>query len=320
MTITPKSTKIAVIGAGAVGSSTAYACLIRGSANQVALYDIDRERAEAEVLDLAHGSPYFGAGVVYGGGDPHVVEGADVVIITAGAKQKPGQTRLELAEVNVGILETLLPQMRELAPGAVFVLVTNPADVLTHVAHKILDLPRGRVISTGTLLDSSRLRWLVARLAGDLAVSTVHAMIVGEHGDTEFGLWSHASIGPVPLDQWVDDHGKAPFDYMTLAQITDEVRNAAYKVIEGKGATNYAIGLSGSRLAEAILNDEHVILPVSSPLSGQYGLNDISLSLPSLVTRSGVERVLELPLPDNELELLHASADAIRTSIASIGI
>ncbi len=193
-----RSTKLTIVGAGSVGTSLAYAALIRNSAREIVLYDIARAKAEAEVLDLAHGTPFTGSSSITGGDDIGLVAGSDVVVITAGAKQEPGQTRLELAGVNVGILETMLPQLVALAPDAVFILVTNPCDVLTAVAERITDLPAGRIFSSGTVLDSARLRWLVAEVA-QVAPQSVHALIVGEHGDTEFPLWSTATIGQTPL-------------------------------------------------------------------------------------------------------------------------
>lgn len=318
MTARSRASKIGIVGAGAVGTSIAYACLIRGSARQVALYDIDTAKVEAEVLDLAHGAMFLSRSAVTGGDDIEVLRDSDVVIITAGAKQKPGQTRLDLAATNAKILESFMPRLVELAPDAIFVLVTNPCDVLTIVAQQIVDLPRGRVMSSGTLLDSSRLRWALARMAGGVAESAVHAMIVGEHGDSEFALWSQASIGPVPILEW-EFEGRLPFDYETLDRVTQEVRSAAYRVIEGKGATNYAIGLSSARIAEAILRDEHTILPVSSVLEGEWGLDGVALSLPSVVGRRGVERILDLPITKQERVKLNASAEAIMDTLRQIG-
>lgn len=309
--------KIAIIGAGSVGSSLAYACLIRGSAHQVALYDLAEARVKAEVLDLAHGTQFTGSNAITGGADISCVAGADVVIITAGAKQKPGQSRLELAGTNADILESLMPQLLHHAPDAIYVLVTNPADVMTTIAHRISGLPSNRVISTGTLLDTSRLRWRIAEMAGGVASSSVHAMIVGEHGDSEFPLWSQATIGPVPILEW-EHEGKLLFEHSTLDAIAEEVRTAAYTVIEGKGATNYAIGLAGARLAEAIIRNERAIMPVSSVLHGEWGIRDVALSVPSVVGRGGVEQILDMPMSKGELMLLRQSADTIAASVRSI--
>ena len=310
--------KVAVVGAGAVGSSMAYACLIRRSARTVALYDVDRAKVEAEVLDLAHGALVTGAAEVEGGADPAVVEGAHVVVVTAGAKQRPGQTRLDLAATNVRLLEQLMPVLVERAPDAVFVLVTNPCDVLTVAAQRLSGLPARRVLSSGTVLDTSRLRQVLAVRAG-VAAGSIHANIVGEHGDSEFALWSQARIGPVPILEW-SSPGSAPITVDKLERITDEVRRAAYRVIEGKGATNYAIGLAGARIVEAILRDERAILPVSTVHDGYHGLHGVALSMPSVVDASGVSAVLDLPLSPEEERQLHASAAALQRTQADLGL
>lgn len=310
-----RSTKLTIVGAGSVGTSLAYAALIRGSAREVVLYDIATAKAEAEVLDLAHGTPFVGASRITGGSDIELVAGSDVVVITAGAKQEPGQTRLELAGVNVGILEDMLPQLVALAPNAVFILVTNPCDVLTAVAERITDLPHGRIFSSGTVLDSSRLRWLVAEAAG-VAPQSVHAQIVGEHGDTEFPLWSTATIGQTPLPEWTSAAGGLLFPRERLETLTHDVVNAAYKVIAGKGATNYAIGLSGARIVEAVLQDERSILPVSSVLHGYRGIDGVALSVPSIVGAGGVQRILDTPMDESETAQLQHSAETLAASIA----
>lgn len=312
---TARSTKLTIVGAGSVGTSLAYAALIRGSAREVVLYDIATAKVEAEVLDLAHGTPFVGSARITGGSDIELVAGSDVVVITAGAKQEPGQTRLELAGVNVGILESMLPQLVALAPNAVFILVTNPCDVLTAVAERITDLPPGRIFSSGTVLDSSRLRWLVAEAAG-VAPQSVHALIVGEHGDTEFPLWSAATIGQTPLHDWTDSSGALLFPRERLETLTRDVVHAAYKVIAGKGATNYAIGLSGARIVEAVLADERSILPVSSVLRGYHGIDGVALSVPSIVGAGGVQRVVDTPMDDREDAQLQHSAETLAGSIA----
>jgi len=307
--------KLAVVGAGSVGTSLAYAALIRGSASNIALYDVNSPKAEAEALDLAHGSQFAAASAtVTGGGDIAVTEGADVVVITAGAKQNPGQSRLDLAGTNVRILEQLMPPLLDRAPDAVYVLVTNPCDVLTVAAQRISGLPPERIFSSGTVLDTSRLRWLLARRAG-VSVTSVHASMVGEHGDTEFPLWSGATIGPVPIRDWTDG-GRRIFTSGYL----DEAAREVVQVIAGKGATNYAIGLSGARIVEALLRDDNAVLPVSTVLSGLYGISGVALSLPSVVGRGGVHRVLETPMDDGELAALQHSADTLRTTMAQLGL
>lgn len=311
--------KLAIVGAGSVGTSLAYAALIRGSAGNVALFDVNAAKAEAEVLDLAHGTQFAAAAAsVTGGGDIAVTEGADVVVITAGAKQARGQTRLDLAGTNVRILEDLMAPLLERSPDAVFVLVTNPCDVLSVAAQKISGLPAGRILSSGTVLDTSRLRWLLARRAG-VAVASVHASIIGEHGDTEFPAWSTATIGPIPVRDWKVD-GERIFTPDYLAETAREVTQAAYKVIAGKGATNYAIGLSGARIVEAVLRDEKAVLPVSTVLAGQHGISGVALSLPSIVGRGGVHTVLEMPMDDGEVVALQHSADTLRNALDTLGV
>lgn len=313
-----ENSRLAIIGAGAVGSSLAYAALIRGSAREVVLYDIDAPRAEAEVLDLAHGTPFTGASTITGGADLDLISGANVVVVTAGAKQHPGQSRLDLAGTNVGILRSLMPELIERAPNAVYILVTNPCDVLAVAAQRFSGLPPGRVFSSGTVLDSSRLRWRLAERVG-VSPSSIHALIVGEHGDSEFPLWSQSRIGPIPIRDWVDSNG-ASMTVEELDQLADEVKNAAYKVIAGKGATNYAIGLSGARIVEAVLNDEGAVLPVSSVLHDYRGVSGVALSVPSVVNAAGVARVIDVPFSDDEERLLYASAAAIRESLAALDL
>jgi len=305
-----ENSKVTVVGAGSVGASTAYAALIRGSARHVALYDIATQKVEAEVLDLAHGTQFTGSSDIIGGSDLSVVEGSHVVVITAGAKQDPGQTRIELAGVNARIMKSMMPQLLEAAPNAIYVIVTNPCDVLTVLAQEQTGLPPERIFASGTVLDTSRLRWKLAERAG-VSTSSVHAYIVGEHGDTEFPLWSKATIGTVPILEWVTPRG----DRMTaeeLDQIAIDVRDAAYKVIQGKGATNYAIGLSSARIIEAILNDERAVMPVSPVLRDFHSVDGVALSVPSVVSAAGAVPIRETRFDTRELDLFHRSADALR--------
>lgn len=314
---TVRRTKIGIVGAGSVGTSLAYAAMIRGTATDIALYDLNTAKVEAEALDLSHGQMFASGTRVEGSDDVSVLKNSDVILITAGAKQKPGQTRLDLAGANTDILKTLMPQLVEHAPHAIFVLVTNPCDVLTVVAQKITGLPHRQVLSSGTVLDTSRLRWMIANEA-QVNTTSVHAYIIGEHGDSEFPVWSSASIGQVPLRDWEMD-GRKPFTEQRLAEMTHEVVNAAYKVIEGKGATNYAIGLSGVRIAEAILRDLRSVLPVSSILDDFHGISGLALSVPSIVGRRGVEQPLAIPMGEHEEQLLRDSAQAMRQALASLG-
>ena len=311
-----ENSKLTVVGAGSVGSSVAYAALIRGSARHVALYDIATEKVEAEVLDLAHGTQFTGSSDIIGGSDISVAASSHVVVITAGAKQKPGQTRIELAEVNAGIIRSMMPDLLEVAPNAIYVIVTNPCDVLTVIAQEETGLPPERIFASGTVLDTSRLRWKLAQRAG-VSTASVHAHIIGEHGDTEFPLWSRATIGTVPILEW-ETPGHPRFTLDELQEIAVDVRDAAYKVILGKGATNYAIGLSSARIVEAILSDEHAVMPVSTVLRDFHGLDGVALSVPSIVSAKGALPIRNTSFSEGELALLRQSADALTAAAASL--
>jgi L-lactate dehydrogenase len=312
-----ENSKLTVVGAGSVGSSVAYAALIRGSARHVALYDIATDKVEAEVLDLAHGTQFTGTSDITGGSDISVAAGSHVVVITAGAKQKPGQTRIELAEVNAGILRSMMPRLLEVAPNAIYVIVTNPCDVLTVIAQRETGLAPERIFASGTVLDTSRLRWKLGQRAG-VSTASVHAHIVGEHGDTEFPLWSRATIGTVPILEWeTPEHPRFTLD--ELDEIAVDVRDAAYTVIQGKGATNYAIGLSSARIVEAILGDEHAVMPVSTVLRDFHGIDGVALSVPSIVSAAGAVPIRTTAFSERELGLLRQSAGALTAATASLG-
>ncbi|MCR8898914.1 L-lactate dehydrogenase [Gordonia sp. GONU] len=314
-----RPTKLAIIGAGAVGTAIAYSALIRGVARTVALLDIKATKVTAEVLDLSHGLEFVPRADIIGSDDVSVCADADVVVFTAGAKQKPGQSRLELAEATIGLTRSILPGVLEVAPNAIYLMVTNPVDVVTYAAQRITGLPSNRLFGSGTVLDSSRLRFLVAQHCG-VAVQSVHSYIVGEHGDSEIPLWSSATIGGVPLTSWTALPGRPAMDSVARERIRNEVVHAAYAIIEGKGATNYAIGLAATRIVEAVLGDEHRVLPVSTVASGFPGLEDVCLSLPTVVDRGGAQTRLEVPLsPDEEAGLL-VSAETLRGMQARFGL
>lgn len=318
MSLQLRQPKISIVGAGSVGATIAYACLIRGAATTVALYDLNPDKTRAEVLDLNQGIQFVPMATVIGSDDIEITANSDLIVVTAGAKQKPGQTRLELAGVNVQMCRTLLPRLVELSPATVVLMVTNPVDVLTYAATMFTGLPPSRVLGSGTVLDTSRLRMLLAQRTG-VAVQSVHADIVGEHGDSELPLWSSATIGPMPVAQWVGADG-ATLDEAFRAEATEQVVRSAEMIIRGKGATNYAIGLATARIVEALLNDEGRILPVSSLMTGQYGITDICLSLPTVVGSDGVRTVLTPPLSDDELVALRRSADTVKEVAHSLGL
>jgi len=306
-----RTSKLAIVGAGAVGSTMAYAALMRGAARNVALFDINKAKVEAEALDLGHGIQFMSMAQVVGSDDIAVCADADVVVFTAGAKQRPGQTRLDLAEATIGLVSKVLPSVVEVAPNAVYVMVTNPVDVVTYASLKISGLPPSQLFGSGTVLDSSRLRYLIAQHTG-VAVQNVHAYIAGEHGDSELPLWSSASIGAIPLLEWQGIEGEGPLTSAVRDEIAREVVESAYRIIEGKGATNYAVALAGSRIIEAILKDERRVLPVSSLLTDYYGINDVCLSVPTIVGSAGVLDRLQVPMSVDELSGLRASGTAVR--------
>ena len=315
---TVKPTKLAVIGAGAVGSTLAFAAAQRGIAREIVLEDIAKERVEAEVLDMQHGSSFYPTVSIDGSDDPEICRDADMVVITAGPRQKPGQSRLELVGATVNILKAIMPNLVKVAPNAIYMLITNPVDIATHVAQKLTGLPENQIFGSGTNLDSARLRFLIAQQTG-VNVKNVHAYIAGEHGDSEVPLWESATIGRVPMCDWTPLPGHDPLDADKREEIHQEVKNAAYKIINGKGATNYAIGMSGVDIIEAVLHDTNRILPVSSMLKDFHGISDICMSVPTLLNRQGVNNTINTPVSDKELAALKRSAETLKETAAQFG-
>lgn len=241
-----------------------------------------------------------------------------MVVITAGARQKPGQTRLELAGATINIMKSIIPNVVKVAPNAIYMLITNPVDVVTHVSMKLSGLPANQMFGSGTNLDSARLRFLIAQHTG-VNVKNVHAYIAGEHGDSEVPLWASATIGGVPMCEWNALPGHEPLDEAKREEIHQEVKNAAYKIINGKGATNYAIAMSGVDIVEAVLRDTNRILPVSSLLEDFHGISDVCMSVPTLLNRNGVNSRLNTPVSDRELAALKRSAETLRQAAAQFG-
>jgi L-lactate dehydrogenase len=309
--------KISVIGAGNVGVRYAYGLMISGLAREIVLVDVDRNRTEGEVLDLGSGMPYVSP-VRIMAGDYADIAGSDVVVITAGRRQKPGQTRLDLVRDNVALFKEIIPRIMRFAPEAIQLVVSNPVDVLSYAAFRISGKPWQEVLGSGTVLDSARLRYLLSEHCG-LDSRNIHAYILGEHGDSEFPVWSKAMLGTTPLDEYGKscrrcDHGSK------LQEIFEDVRDFAYKVIERKGETSYGIGLALVRITEALVKDEHSILPVSSLVQGMYGAEGLYMSIPAVVGRRGVREVLPLALDDHEQELFKVSAQKLRVVIQEAGI
>ncbi|MCI1219186.1 MAG: L-lactate dehydrogenase [Bifidobacterium sp.] len=315
---TNKPTKLAIIGAGAVGSTLAFAAAQRGVAREIVLEDISRERVEAEVLDMQHGSSFYPSVTIDGSDDVEICRDADMVVITAGARQKPGQTRLDLADATIGIMKSIIPNVINVAPNAIYMLITNPVDIVTRVSMELSGMKANQMFGSGTNLDSARLRYLIADQTG-VNVKNVHAYIAGEHGDSEVPLWASATIGGVPMCDWKALPGHEPLDAAMRENIHQEVKNAAYRIINGKGSTNYAIAMSGVDIVEAILNDTNRILPVSSYLDDFHGISGVCMSVPTLLNRSGINSRINTPVSDKELAALKRSADTLRETSARFG-
>ena len=302
--------KLSIVGVGSVGTAIAYACLIRGSARALSLYDTDAKKVRAEVLDLNHGGQFVPPCTVTGSDDVGVTAGSTVVVVTAGAKQHAGQSRLELAGTNVAMAQQLTPQLLEQSPEAVVLFVTNPVDIVTYAAARAVDAPPGRILGSGTVLDSSRFRFVIARRAG-IAVGNVHGLIVGEHGDSEISLWSSVSIGGVPAEQFHAD-GAMVFDEQARAEISAEVVGAAYEIIAGKGATSLAIGLSTARIVEAILGDQHRVPARIDGATRHLRHHRGGIVVADRGRCGGAGPVLPVPLAVSELLGLQASAATLR--------
>ncbi|MCI1983189.1 MAG: L-lactate dehydrogenase [Bifidobacteriaceae bacterium] len=315
---TIRPTKLAIVGAGAVGSTMAFAAAQRGVARNIVLEDIDAQRVEAEVLDMQHGASFYPTTSIDGSDDPEICRDADVVVITAGARQKPGQSRLDLAGATINIMKAIIPNLVKVAPNAIYMLVTNPVDITTYASLKLSGLDPHQMFGSGTNLDSARLRFLLAQQTG-VNVKNVHAYIAGEHGDSEVPLWSSATIGGVPLLDWKELPGREPLTAQAREEIHQEVKNAAYRIIEGKGATNFAIAMSGVDIIESILNDTNRILPVSSVLKDFHGIDDVCMSVPAILNRQGVETRINTPLSDGELAALKRSAETLKETAAKFG-
>ncbi len=308
--------KIVIIGAGFVGSSTAYTIMLDGFFQEIVLIDINSEKAEGDALDMAHGNSLRKPVSVYSGSYRDCAE-ADIVVITAGVNQKVGETRIDLLKRNSEIFKDIISNVMKYVPDDVILLtVTNPVDILTYVTHKLSALPKTQVIGSGTVLDTSRLKYLISRHTG-VDARDCHTYIIGEHGDSEVAAWSITNIAGMNMQQFFDSYGKCTendLDFMYR-----EVKNSAYEIIQKKGATYYAIAAAVARIVECISGGENSVLTVSSVLDGEYGIEDTALSVPTQLSAYGVERILEVPLSESESEGLKSSAKALRESLKSIG-
>lgn len=315
-----KGKKITILGAGNVGASIAYTLTMDGMASEIVLIDINDKKARGEAADILQGTPFSAPVNIYAGDYPDAAN-SDIVIVTVGMARKPGQTRIDLAQANVNIVKSVMPQITKYAPDAVYVVVSNPVDIITYAIIQSGLLSERQVIGSGTMLDSARLRSRLAAHVG-LNAKNVHAYVFGEHGDTSMIPWSLATIAGIEMNRYCTDlcdkHNLCGKE--ELREIEDDVRNAGARVIELKGATYYAIAMAVRRICECIIRDTDSVMTVSAKIHDQYGISDVCLSLPFVVGAQGITRAIIPPLTDEEQAMLHKSADALKSVIAQLHI
>ena len=307
--------KAAIIGCGFVGSASAFSLMQSGLFSELVLIDANREKAEGEALDIAHGIPFARQMKIYAGDYDDIMDSA-VIIVTAGANQKPEETRLDLVHKNVNIFKSIIPEVAKRDYQGILLIVANPVDILTYTALKLSGMPENRVIGSGTVLDTARLKY---RLGEHLSVDSrsVHAFIVGEHGDSEIAVFSSANVSGIPLNRFCEMRGHFAHDESTR-RIAEEVKNSAYEIIAKKHATYYGIAMSVKRICEAIVRDEKSILPVSSMMHGEYGISDVALSMPAIVGKDGVETRVPISISEEEEAKLKESADTLKKVIEGL--
>lgn len=300
--------KVIVVGDGAVGSSYAFALVTQNIAQELGIIDIDKNKTEGDAIDLSHALAFTSPKKIYSAeySDCH---DADIVVITAGAAQKPGETRLDLVQKNLKIFKSIVSEIMSSGFNGIFLVATNPVDILTYATWKFSGLPAKRVIGSGTSLDSARFRQEIANLI-DVDARNIHGYILGEHGDTEFPVWSHANVAGLSIYEWVKDHPETNEE--ALVDLFFKVRDAAYDIISKKGATFYGIAVSLARITRAILNDENSVLPLSVYLDGEYGEKDIFIGTPAIINRTGIDSVIEIPLNDSEKDKMKHSASILK--------
>jgi L-lactate dehydrogenase len=311
-----KARKVTIVGAGHVGATFAYALAQSGIADEIALVDLNTQLVAGQVLDLSHGRFFFPSVSIYEG---DVTDYADsqAIVITAGSNQKPGESRLDLLQRNASIMRSIIDDITGQDSNAAVLIVANPVDVLTYVAHQQSGWKRGRVFGSGTVLDSARLRYMLAQHC-NIDVHNVHAYILGEHGDSEFAAWSMTHLAGVSIDQFCPICGKCGDWEQERDRIEEAVRDSAYHVIDYKGATYYAVGLALVRIVGAILRNQHSALTVSVPLEGEFGLDGIALSVPCIVSQDGIQRIMETELTADETKSLQKSAAILKDAIAHL--
>lgn len=309
--------KVAVIGCGFVGSSSAFALMQSGLFSEMVLLDVNRDRAEGEALDIVHGVPLTKPMKIYAGDYDDIVDAA-IIVITAGANQKPGETRLDLVKRNVAIFKTIVPEIANRNCKGMLLVVSNPVDIMTYVTLKISGFPKSRVIGSGTVLDTSRLKHLLGEHLG-VDHRSVHAFIIGEHGDSEIAAFSSANVSGIPVHEFCELRGFYHHEKATK-EFAEKVKNSAYVIIQKKQATYYGIAMAVKRICEVILRDEKSILPISTLMEGAYGIRDVVLSMPSIVGKDGVEMQVPIALSEQELKSLQESADLLKEVIGGLSI
>jgi L-lactate dehydrogenase len=308
--------KIAIIGAGNVGSTFAFSLMISGLAREIVLIDKNEVLAVGECMDLNHGISLAHPTKIYAAGFEGCKD-TDIVVITAGVNQKPGQSRTDLVQDNVTLFKEIIPLISEYSGNAILLVVTNPVDILTYVTLKLSSLPSNRVIGSGTVLDTARLKYMISEYC-EVDPGNIHAYIIGEHGDTELPVWSNATIAGMALETYCSVYSRHPDAKNDLSEIFEKVKNSAYQIIKAKGATNYSIALALVKITRSIIRNENSILPVSTLIDDYYGISDVCISIPSQINSNGVVQYLKLELSENEQELFKLSAFTLKNIIKTI--
>lgn len=307
--------KVAVIGCGFVGSTIAYTLMQKGTFSEMVLIDAVHAKGEGEAMDISHGLPFAHSMDISAGTYEDIADAA-VVIITAGANQKPGETRLDLVQKNSKIMRSIIREIKRVNCEGVLLVVSNPVDILTEVALRESGFPKERVIGSGTVLDTARLKYLISQKL-DVDSKNVHAFIAGEHGDSELAVWSCANVYGIGIEQFARLRGHQDFK-KEMDEIYHAVRDSAYEIIERKGATYYGIGMAAAKIAEAIVRDSHTVAPISVSLNGEYGLDGLCLSIPTMIGSKGAEQILQISLSKEEQDKLNKSAEELKSVLAQI--
>lgn len=310
------SNKITIIGAGQVGSTIAYALTLRQLASEIVLIDIAKDRAMGEAMDIRQGTPFIGPVYIHDG-DYNDAKGSDIVVLTSGVARKPGQSRLDLAQTNVDITKSIIPEITKAAPDALYVIVANPVDILTYQFVKTSGIPANHIIGTGTMLDTARFRARIAETY-KVAQENVHGYVFGEHGDSSFVPWSLANIGSVPVEEFAKSANGLSLSSFNKDDVEDYIRKSGGIIIAAKKCTNYAIGITTATLCEALDYETDSMLTVSTMLNGEYGIEDVCLSIPCIVGRKGVASHIVAPITDAEIASLKHSADCLKDVIKQL--